>query len=136
MSLLAPVAPFPEPQGRAVSGHTKYETRCFDRATSTSAANVVTDHHGRESLKKPSFGRESLDMPDFGLVSLDMPNFCPESLDKSLGPRPRQLKDLTLLSWSQVALRNLYFSVFLKCMVAVKTKLAPLYWLKHLAILC
>ena len=75
---LSVVAPFPEPQaqGRAAStlvakvapeffcrkspemanlGHgksrnTKYELRCFGRATSASLAKVATDHHGRESL--------------------------------------------------------------------------------------
>ena len=47
------------------SGHTKYESRCFGRATSASVAIVATDHHGRKSLEMPNFGLESLDMPKF-----------------------------------------------------------------------
>ena len=57
------------------SGHTKYESRCFGRATSASFAIVATDHHGRKSL----------DMPNFGLESLEMPKFCREKLEMSLG---------------------------------------------------
>ena len=70
------------------SGHTKYESRCFGRATFASVAIVATDHHGRKSLEVPGFGRQSLDKPNFGLESLDMPKFCRESMDMSLGPRP------------------------------------------------
>ena len=71
-----------------VSGHTKYESRCFGRTTSASVAMVATDHHGRKSLEMPCFGRQSLEMPNFGLESLDMPKFCRESLDMNLRPWP------------------------------------------------
>ena len=57
------------------SGHTKYESRCFGRATSASVTKFATDHHGRKILKMPGFGRQSLDMPNFGLESLDIPKF-------------------------------------------------------------
>ena len=69
------------------SGHTKYESRCFGRATSTSVAKIAASHHGRESLKLRGFGQQSLDMPNFGLESQTC-QFCRESVDMVLGPRP------------------------------------------------
>ena len=99
LSLVAPVAPFPVPQVRAVStlvakfapeffGRKSLEMENFSRATSASFAKVATDHHGRDRLEMPDFDRENLDMPIFGLESLDMPKICRKSLDMNLELRP------------------------------------------------
>ena len=49
LSLVAPVTPFPEPQGRAVSA---------------SVAKVAPEFFRRESLKMATLGRESLNIPN------------------------------------------------------------------------
>ena len=118
LSLVAPVAPFPEPQVRVVSALVAKVGPEFFGRVSLEMANVVakvwTYHTKYESAmfwsRHPSFGRESCDgsswqrksgnakvwsrnlvMPDFGLESLKMPKNCRESLEMSLGPEPGYL---------------------------------------------
>ena len=114
LRLVAPVEPFPEPQGCAASTLVAKVTPEFFCRKSLEMVNLGRESldipnassdvlvappplrsrkwrwniRGREFLERPGFGRESLDMPNFDLENLDTPKFCRESLDISLGPRP------------------------------------------------